>query len=142
MFTVEITPAIFDTLCRTVGTLPPESGAILGGSVDGRCIDRVWFDAPAGVGKSVYIPSQGPLLSAVQAWERENRCCIGVVHSHSERHPMLSPVDLESGRKILLANRMDFFYMGLFCAESFCLFRLSLGKSGHPLLIRVPFTIQ
>lgn len=142
MFFVEITPAVFDTLRCTVGTYPPESGAILGGSADGRYIDRVWFDAPAGVGKSVYIPSREPLLSAVQIWERENRRCLGVVHSHSERHPMLSPIDMESGRKILLANRMDFLYLGLFCADSFCLFRLSLGKSGHPLLIRVPFTVQ
>ena len=143
MIPVSVAADVYDMLRATVGGNPPECGAILGGSADLRRIDRIWYDAPAGCGKGVYVPSAAEITAVVREWEREGRSFLGIVHSHSPRLPMLSAIDIQSGVKILRANPMHALLLGLFCGDSFGLFRLALGeKSGQPLLIRVPYTVE
>lgn len=63
MNTLSLTRSAFDRLVETVGSLPAESGAVIGAEHGHpELISRVWFDQQAGWGNRFYTPSKAGLF--------------------------------------------------------------------------------
>lgn len=114
---LHFTSSSYGILKQTVGTHPPESGAIIGGPTDGDDLHicQARFDAEAGWGKDFYAPSD-EINRVLSQWTRDGCRFMGIVHSHFDRCPnRLSGIDINSALSILQNNpAMPFLYMGVF----------------------------
>lgn len=129
--TVALTRDAYDQLASTVGTLPAESGAAIGGPWNQPAlISRVWFDRQAGSGNRFYTPSTRELEATVAQWNQQNCCFRGIVHSHLESS-VLSPTDVESGALFLKANGLSHILLGVFHEETLSMYRLSASPDGQ-----------
>lgn len=127
-------------LYETVGQYPPETGAVIG--QEGDCITRYWFDETANVGMPFYRPSCDAIEHVVNGWIRQGYRFAGIVHSHIEQYPQLSPMDLRSAMLIMEANNMNSILMGLFCRGILTMYMLrKTGVGEHPNLVPVEVVI-
>ena len=116
--TLHFTAAAYGILKQTVGSHPPESGAVIGAPRDDpNRITKVWFDAKAGIGHDYYTPSLDAIEEVLRRWAEDDRCAFaGIVHSHFARCAKeLSGIDINSALSILHNNpAIPFLYMGVF----------------------------
>lgn len=85
-----------------VGSLPPESGGILGGS--GSRVTRFFFDKDASVTCFTYEPSYQTLNRVIEEWALEDVEFLGILHSHPSCGGALSPSDVRYARDIMREN--------------------------------------
>lgn len=131
MNTVYLTRSVFECLVETVGSLPAESGAIIGTENNRPAlISQVWFDQQAGWGKRFYTPSQENMETVVRQWQREGCRFSGIVHSHTDGCPNLSPMDLRAGAAFMAVNHLPEILLGLFHREKLSFFRMTLPGTG------------
>lgn len=137
--TVTLTRDAYDQLASTVGTLPPESGAVIGGPADRPAlISQVWFDGQAGSGNFFYTPTPRDLEATVAQWEGQHCRFRGIVHSHGPGYRALSPTDIESGTLFMEANGLSQILLGLFCEGELLMFRLTARNlTPEPLSVTV-----
>ena len=128
--TVPLTRSAYAALLDTVGSLPAESGAVIGGT-DG-VISHVWFDRQAGSGRTYYQPSREGVEETVRRWQAEGVRFAGIVHSHTDGHPHLSPMDLRAGAAFLAANGLPHLLLGLFYGGKLSLYRLTVSPEDKP----------
>lgn len=129
MQTLRISPAVYETLYMTVGSHPPECGAIIGApDADPTNITQVWFDRNAGIGKAYYTPTCDRISAIVGQWMSMNNKhhFAGIIHSHHDGFSSLSSLDLRSAAKILRENQMQSLYLGLFHRKELSIFRAFL----------------
>lgn len=126
MVVVRMSQGVYELLYSTVGQVPPEAGAVIGGR--GLLISCAWFDE--GAGQPVYRPSAAAIEEVVRGWEEQGESFLGIVHSHADAFPHLSPMDLRSAGMIMDANGMDSMLLGLFCRGQLSLFRAWATEPG------------
>lgn len=131
MDVVRMAEGVYRMLCRTVGQVPPEAGAVIGGgNSPSPLISCAWFDEGAGTGQQVYRPSSAAIEEVVRGWQMRGDSFLGIVHSHTEGSPHLSPMDLRSAGMILEANGMESLLLGLFYRGSLSMFRVWAAPPG------------
>ena len=140
---VTLTRSTFERLLETVGSLPAESGAAIGAEQDRpELISRVWFDEEAGWGNRFYTPTREGLEAAVGQWQQEGCAFRGIVHSHPDDQPTLSPMDERAGAAFLAANDLPEILLGLFCRGELSFFRLTCpGPGDDPRLEPLSVTV-
>ena len=143
MDTVRFTADAFRQLADTVGSLPAESGAVIGAKNNQPAlISQVWFDEQAKSGAHFYAPSCHEIEKAVGQWQSNGCHFSGIIHSHRKGFPTLSPMDLRSGTLIMEANGLSHILLGLYHQHTLSMFRLSaaLGEA-HPRLEPLSVTV-
>lgn len=128
MHIVYISVSVYELLKRTVGTYLPESGAIIGSHIgDSTHITKVWFDQSAGYGKKFYSPSCDEIYSVVKSWIEKQQQFVGIIHSHNDGFPLLSPLNVCSASAIMRANQLHQLYLGLFHQGELSMFEVHLN---------------
>ena len=123
---IRFSASAYDRL-KLIARLPAEAGAIIGSSASSAdYITHAWFDAPAGYGKQVYVPSVDQITRVVRRWAEQDAVCFcGIIHSHADIFPAsLSAVDIRSALSTMKNNAMSFLYMGLFHRGNFFVFKV------------------
>ncbi len=128
MQTVLINKDVIETIFRTVGTHPVESGGVLA-LQDNRIAD-FYFDGAAGCGERWYHPTVCDIETVVDKWVRSGYQFAGFLHSHPQGTITLSAMDIVAAEQTMISNRMEQIYMGILCDGQlyFYLIVACLGK--------------
>lgn len=96
------TKAVYTAIGRSLGTLLPEQGGILGGR-DG-VICAFFHDTSARCTRAEYHPDTAALNRVIAEWSGAGISFMGIIHSHEAAARELSGQDLRFARSILDAN--------------------------------------
>ena len=99
---LKIVSSVWEQIHRTLGTLPPEQGGILGGTLD--TVTTFFFDADARRDSAHYYPSAKQLNDVLKDWYQEGTQFLGIIHSHQFGDMRLSPRDIDVAREIIGKN--------------------------------------
>lgn len=111
---MRITEDVFCQIKKTLGTMKPEQGGILGISNDSDLIDTFVHDKTAKVGHSEYNPNVFFLNDIINnQWSKNNIDFCGFVHSHPSQSNMLSDADIEYAIRIMKEFDLAYLYMPL-----------------------------
>lgn len=99
---LKIVSSVWEQIHRTLGTLPPEQGGILGGTLD--TVTTFFFDADARRDSAHYYPSAKQLNDVLKDWYPEGTQFLGIIHSHQFGDMRLSPRDIDVAREIIGKN--------------------------------------
>ena len=99
---LKIVSSVWEQIHRTLGTLPPEQGGILGGTLD--TVTTFFFDADARRDSAHYYPSAKQLNVVLNDWYQEGTQFLGIIHSHQFGDMRLSPRDIDVAREIIGKN--------------------------------------
>lgn len=99
---LKIVSSVWEQIHRTLGTLPPEQGGILGGTLD--TVTTFFFDADARRDSAHYYPSAKQLNVVLNDWYQEGTQFLGIIHSHQFGDMRLSPRDVAVAREIIGKN--------------------------------------
>jgi len=122
-----ITRETFRHIMATVGTIPPESGGILGADPDG-VLSTFFFDAGGKTAWDCYIPDPVTLTHVVnEVWQ--DLTLAGIVHSHQKQSPP-SPADVRAARALMEANDLDAFLLPIVAEGSLTCYLVQ--KQGEP----------
>lgn len=136
---VIITSYVYDVLKNTVGKFPPETGAIIGSGI--TTISQVWFDEQAGIGQKYYRPTNIRVDEIVRQWMDKGYSFAGIVHSHVDGYPKLSPMDIRSAAIIMEANQMRSMLLGLFYEGHLSLYEVSGIDHEKPEVKQLEFVV-
>ncbi len=144
MNVIHITETVYSILKETVGTLPPETGAVIGAHDNSPDhITKVWFDHNAGSANEFYTPSAKQISDTVQQWMIDHYHFAGIVHSHNTGFPSLSQTDLRSAVAIMAANGLFSLYLGLFHNGELSMFKVCLRNDRRKNCVeKVKYTID
>lgn len=102
----EFTPEFIQYLRETVGSNPPETG-LIGGSSDGRHIDKAYFDSTAQVTGCTYTPDKEAVDAVLALWNHEGTRFLVLAHSHPRDCIYPSNPDNLMFEKILEVNDLE-----------------------------------
>jgi hypothetical protein len=120
--TITITEDVYQQIVKTIGSLKPEKGGMLG-SRDGIVIDRFVFDKNAKTGTSEYSPNTIFLNRVLEGeWSKVN--LRGFVHSHPFNGSVLSDADIEYAIRIMKAASLPELFMPLVNSSACGKFRI------------------
>ena len=103
--TITIKSHILDEIRQTIGSLPAESGGILGSNDGGRTITHYYFDRTATTTSGTYTPDTDAINKVIEGWEKNGIQFVGFIHSHPGHHSAPSSEDHRYGIRIM--NAMD-----------------------------------
>ncbi|HYE20294.1 MAG TPA: Mov34/MPN/PAD-1 family protein [Tepidisphaeraceae bacterium] len=128
-------------LC-TIGALPPETGGILLGPIDGDRVTDFYFDATAACGGATYTPDVATLRRKMRdEWLPAGLDMKGFVHSHPGGFDRLSGGDMEYIGRLLDRNPdMRMFAAPIVIPESYRL-RAIVVTADRPFVQR-PTTLE
>ena len=95
---------VFQSIRDTIGTLPPESGGMLGGSFDTGLVSVFHFDELGKTTSSTCSPDTKSLNEILEAWNQRGLRLMAFPHSHPHGCPNPSEGDKVYAAKILAAN--------------------------------------
>jgi len=98
-----ITEKVMHEILQTVGTLPCETGGILGAS--DKTICEFAFDVHSSNSPISYVPNTSYLNTIVETWLRRDIFFCGIVHSHSYGFRSLSEQDINYAKNIISVNK-------------------------------------
>ena len=109
---LKIYKRVYQQICDTLGTHPPECGGVLGASADG-IITEYFFDATGISTPHGYAPDVASINEMlINDWMPRGILMVGIVHSHSNGNPVPSCGDIGYGVRILQAlDTVDCFYL-------------------------------
>ena len=99
---LKILSSVWEEIYKTLGTLPPEQGGILGGTFD--TVTKFYFDSDAKRDFAHYYPSAKQLNVVLKDWYPEGTQFLGIIHSHQFGDMRLSPRDIDVAREIIGKN--------------------------------------
>ena len=99
---LKILSSVWEEIYKTLGTLPPEQGGILGGTFD--TVTKFYFDSDAKRDSAHYYPSAKQLNDVLKDWYPEGTQFLGIIHSHQFGDMRLSPRDIAVAREIIGKN--------------------------------------
>ena len=99
---LKILSSVWEEIYKTLGTLPPEQGGILGGTFD--TVTKFYFDSDARRDSAHYYPSAKQLNDVLKDWYPEGMQFLGIIHSHQFGDMRLSPRDIDVAREIIGKN--------------------------------------
>lgn len=138
---ITIDSKVYKTLTETVGSIAPETGAVIGAyDTSPNCISHVWFDDKPS--DDVYIPSANAITAVVQKWMQENVQFCGIVHSHPFGFPELSATDIKSAVRIMESNRLGSMILGLFQEGILHVYQITIDENGTPRTEKVEYIIK
>ncbi|MFA6132825.1 MAG: ThiF family adenylyltransferase [Phycisphaerae bacterium] len=105
---IRLTAEVERSIRATIGSLPAETGGMLGGNIKDGLITKYYFDKTADMTGATYSPNVD-ILNQIrrERWKPNHLDMLGFVHSHPPGciHP--SPGDLTYAMNILKALRRD-----------------------------------
>lgn len=119
---VSITEEVYQEILKTIGSMQPEKGGMLGSS-DGSIIDTFVFDKNAITGTAEYSPNTN-FLNKVLETEWNNISFKGFVHSHPYNGSVLSSADVEYAIRIMNATSQKELFMPLVNSSACGKFRI------------------
>ena len=120
--TITITEDVYQQIVKTIGSLKPEKGGMLG-SRDGVVIDSFVFDKNANTGTAEYSPNTN-FLNRVLENEWADIDFRGFVHSHPFNGSVLSSADIEYAIRIMKATSLPELFMPLVNSSACGKFRI------------------
>ncbi len=102
---MKIKQSIYNEIMQSIGTLPPETGGMLGAKDGVIC---AFFEDKHSSCRTAYVPDIATLNGQIAAWAANGIDFIGIVHSHPGDAPFLSGADMQYAAQIFAANpQMD-----------------------------------
>src|SRR5438552_4675977 len=77
-----ISEPVFEEIRRTIGSLPAETGGVLGGNLETGAITDFFFDEHAICSEVIYTIDPGRINTVLQEWNEAAIHLTGIVHSH------------------------------------------------------------
>ena len=114
---------IYRQIMDTIGANPAESGGVF--AVRGNAVSEYCFDEEAGIGKRFYRPAAQKITEIVNRWIHEGHRFGGFIHSHGAGETQLSPMDIVTADRVMLANGLPFVYMAVVCEEALHLYKVT-----------------
>jgi proteasome lid subunit RPN8/RPN11 len=100
-----ISQELFDDIGRTIGSLPAETGGMLGGDRAHGRVTHFAFDVSSKNSRATYSPDTRALTDLLRnRWKKAGVQLMGFVHSHPSSMSRPSRGDLEYAERILAAN--------------------------------------
>lgn len=96
--------AVFESIRKTIGTFPPESGGMLCGNRKTGAITYFHYDELAERSPATYVPDRNTLNKLLTRLNAEGLDMIGFVHSHPREFTMPTGGDMFYCSKIFAAN--------------------------------------
>lgn len=107
MMTLRMTKAVFNDIVRTIGTLAPERGGVLGARADGL-ICAYYFDQTSEHDTHSYSPDIEQINRVLtEEWAPKQIYLAGIIHSHTPSFPFPSCGDLAYGKELLRSIGRD-----------------------------------
>ena len=106
MRTFTINDSVLNEILESIGSIPAESGGILG-LQKGEEITRFFFDSVAAKTSATYSPSTDILDGVINGWEEDGVAFCGFIHSHPRGCLRPSLGDIHYAKAILDALDMD-----------------------------------
>ncbi|MDR0580861.1 MAG: ThiF family adenylyltransferase [Holosporaceae bacterium] len=107
---IVITSDVYEKIRSTIGTLPPEQGALLGSSDGGRTIDHFFWDKHALKSTATYSPNIEVINEdLLPKWNKNDVRLVGIAHSHPKSFIRPSWGDRIYVREILKALGDEYF---------------------------------
>jgi molybdopterin/thiamine biosynthesis adenylyltransferase/proteasome lid subunit RPN8/RPN11 len=102
---ITIADNVYAEIQQTIGSLPAETGGVLGGNPRTGKVTQFFHDARARSSAVEYQVEASRLNPVIEDWNRHDIHLMGMIHSHPPGHETPSGLDVEFARRIL--NRPD-----------------------------------
>lgn len=136
---ITICRAVWEDICRTLGTEQPEQGGMLGGT--GNQITAFYHDTDAATSRSRYYPSAA-LNRVLRQWDACGINFAGIIHSHQSADLRISAADIAFARNILAANAMEQVLFPIVTSKSDCTeCRMTIYAVTENTIKTIPYTI-
>jgi proteasome lid subunit RPN8/RPN11 len=108
---IKMTSQVFAQIKNSIGTLPSETGGMLG-TTDGETIDHFYFDNAAKTSGVIYVPNIQNISKVLNVdWENSKAAFSGFIHSHPYGMTYPSGPDEEYAIRIMKKFKIHYFYM-------------------------------
>lgn len=107
--TIYIARDVYENIMKTLGTLKPEKGGMLGWNIDDKSIDHFIFDECAYINSDTYSPDVEKMNNIINnTWADDGINFAGFIHSHPNNSKHLSQADINYGLKIIKEFDVDY----------------------------------
>lgn len=125
---VTISKSVYDEIMRTIGSIPPETGGILG--MKDNCISSFYYDEDGSGTDNTYIPDFKRINYVLQMWNLSGIEFAGIIHSHPSDMRQLSYADVRYAVQIMNENDLSELYFPLVIPDTKELLFYKVSGSG------------
>lgn len=119
---------VYDEIMRTIGSIPPETGGILG--MKDNCISSFYYDEYGSGTDNTYIPDFKRINDVLQMWNLSGIEFAGIIHSHPSDMRLLSYADIRYAVQIMNENDLSELYFPLVMPDTKELLFYKVSGSG------------
>lgn len=125
---VTISQRVYDEIMKTIGSILPETGGILG--MKGNIISNFYYDENVSGKDNAYVPDFVRINDVLHIWHQSDIEFAGIIHSHPSDMRQLSYADVRYAVQIMNENDISELYFPLVMPDTKELLFYKVSGSG------------